>query len=122
RSCPATPAARSRSSRSAPSRADPSTDRWPRMVQRYLGAIGRTRTVMMHVTDARGVLVSVPVITSIDATADRALVELLCDDRLNVVRIAGERRRLAVPVIYHDPAAGRMVLVLSDAHRHRELD
>jgi len=67
------------------------------------------------------------VYTSIDAVTDPELVEQLYTDdparALNVVRTdGGELVRVAVPVVYHDPAAEVLVLVLSDAHRHRELD
>lgn len=91
--------------------------------QAYLGAIGRTRTETVHVSVGRGALVPMPVTTSVDAAADPALAEQLRDDALNVVQLgAGELLRIAVPVVYHDPDAGLLVLVLCEAHRHRELD
>ncbi|HEX7839127.1 MAG TPA: hypothetical protein VF469_16735, partial [Kofleriaceae bacterium] len=91
--------------------------------QAYLGAIGRTRTETVHVSVRRGALVPVPVTTSVDAAADPALAEQLRNGALNVVRLGGgELLRLAVPVVYHDPTAGLLVLVLCEAHRHRELD
>ena len=92
------------------------------MGQAYLGAIGRTRTATVHVSDARGALVAVLVYTGVDAAASPALAEQLRGDALNVVQLDGRALRLAVPVVYHDPAAGLLVLVLGDAHRHRELD
>ena len=93
----------------------------------YRGAIGKTQTATVHVTGAGGELVPAQVYTSIDALTDPELVERLhADDpgrALNVVRTdAGEPIRIAVPVVYHDPAAELLVLVLTDAHRHRELD
>ncbi|MBL9019469.1 MAG: hypothetical protein JNL83_35095, partial [Myxococcales bacterium] len=65
--------------------------------------------------------------TTIDAVGDPELVERLhAEDpnrALNVVRAeGGEPVRVTVPVVYHDPAAELMVLVLADAHRHIELD
>jgi hypothetical protein len=91
--------------------------------QAYLGAIGRTRTTTVHVTARRGALVPVPVYTSVDATANPALAEQLRDGALNVVRLdRGELLRIAVAIVYHDPAARVLVLVLCEAHRHRELD
>jgi hypothetical protein len=93
------------------------------MAQAYGGAIGQTQTATVHVTDPRGALVAVEVHTSIDATSDPALVDRLYGETLNVARFAGgETIPLAVPVVYHDPAAEILVLVLGDAHRHRELE
>jgi hypothetical protein len=93
----------------------------------YKGAIGKTQTTMVHVTGPRGDLISAQVHTTIDAVSDPDLVERLhAEDpnrALNVVRAeGGEPVRVTVPVVYHDPAAELMVLVLADAHRHIELD
>ncbi len=93
----------------------------------YRGSIGRTQTTMVHVTGPRGDLISAQVHTTIDAVSDPDLVERLhAEDparALNVVRAEGnEPVRVTVPVLYHDPAAELMVLVLADAHRHVELD
>lgn len=93
----------------------------------YRGALGRTQQVTVHVTGPRGELVPAQVYTSIDAVADPELVDRLHSDdparALNVVRVdGGDPIRVAVPVLYHDPAAELFVLVLGDAHRHRELD
>ena len=93
------------------------------MAQAYRGAIGRTQASTVHVTDARGALIAVQVYTSVDATSDPDLVDRLFGEALNVARLdGGEPMILAVPVLYHDPAAEVMVLVLGDAHRHRELE
>jgi hypothetical protein len=93
------------------------------MGQAYRGAIGRTQTAMVHVTDPRGELVAVQVTTSVDATTNPALAERLLDGTLNVVTPdGGDPIRLAVPVVYHDPRAELLALVLDDAHRHRELE
>jgi hypothetical protein len=92
------------------------------MGQTYVGAVGRTRTATVHVVDSAGALVAVQVYVGIDAVADPALAEQLRTDALNVVHLAGGEMRIAVPVVYHDAAAGVMVLVLDDAHRHREID
>jgi hypothetical protein len=93
----------------------------------YRGSIGKTQTTTLHVTGSRGEMVSAQVYTTVDAVSDPELVERLhADDpnrALNVVRAdGGEVIKVAVPVIYHDPAAELLVLVLADAHRHRELD
>jgi hypothetical protein len=93
------------------------------MAHGYRGAIGRTQTSAVHVTDARGELVAVQVTTSIDATSDPGLVQRLHDETLNVAwPDGGHPIRITVPVVYHDPAAELLVLVLGDAHRHRELE
>nr|MBA3463785.1 hypothetical protein [Deltaproteobacteria bacterium] len=93
----------------------------------YRGSIGRTQTTMVHVTGPRGDLVAAQVHTTIDAVSDPELVERLhAEDlsrALNVVKAeGGDPVRVTVPVVYHDPAAELMVLVLADAHRHIELD
>lgn len=84
----------------------------------YRGAPARTQTSLVHVTAASGELVAAQVHVAIDALTDPDLVEKLHADQLNVV----DGVRVQVPVLYHDPAAELMVLVLSDAHRHRELE
>lgn len=88
----------------------------------YRGTVGQTQTTVVHVTDGKGDLVAATVHTSIDALSDPELVERLNSDTLNTVRDGDATVRLAVPVLYHDPAAEVMVLVLSEAHRHSELD
>lgn len=84
----------------------------------YRGAPARTQTSLFHVTAASGELVAAQVHVAIDALTDPDLVEKLHAETLNVV----DGQRVQVPVVYHDPAAELMVLVLSDAHRHRELE
>ncbi len=89
----------------------------------YRGALGRTQTALVHVTTPAGDLLAAQVHTTVDAVADAELVERLHADELNVVRIeGGEPVRVHVPVVYHDAAAELMVLVLGEAHRHRELE
>jgi hypothetical protein len=95
-------------------------------VNAYRGRIGRTQTQTVHITGARGDLVATTVHTSVDAVSDPELAERLHSDdpgvALNTLRVDGsEVVRVPVPVIYHDPAAELMILVLGDAHRHREL-
>src|SRR6185503_295414 len=92
------------------------------MAPAYRGAIGRTRTATVHVADHSGALVAVQVYTTVDAASDPELVERLAAGELNVVQLSGAPIRIAVPVLYHDPAGGLLVLVLGDAHRHRELE
>ncbi len=94
----------------------------------YRGALGRTQTATVHVAGPRGDLVAAQVYTTVDAVSDPELVDRLHGEdparALNVIRLDGapEPVRVAVPVLYHDPAAELLVLVLADAHRHRELD
>ncbi len=89
----------------------------------YRGAIGQTQTRTVHVTNARGDLVATTVHTTIDAVSDPELVERLHAGSLNTIRLDGQSaHEVAVPVVYHDPAAEVMVLVLGEAHRHREIE
>src|ERR1044071_2922964 len=92
------------------------------MGQPYLGALGQTRTTTLHVSDAYGGLVLVEVYVGVNADVDPALAAQLRGDALNVAWLDGRELRIAVPVIYHDPSARLLVLVLSDAHRHRAID
>ncbi|NVB83222.1 MAG: hypothetical protein HOV81_32920, partial [Kofleriaceae bacterium] len=84
--------------------------------------MGQTQTTVVHVTNGKGDLLAATVHTSIDALSDPELVERLHGDTLNTLRDGDATVRLAVPVLYHDPAAEVMVLVLAEAHRHTELD
>ncbi|MBX3157968.1 MAG: hypothetical protein KF773_18515 [Deltaproteobacteria bacterium] len=93
----------------------------------YRGPLGRTQTTTVHITGPRGDLVSAQVYTTIDAVSDPELVDRLHSEEpgraLNVIRVDGaEPVRVAIPVLYHDPAAELFVLILGEAHRHRELD
>jgi hypothetical protein len=93
----------------------------------YRGPLGRTQTTTVHITGPRGDLVSAQVYSTIDAVSDPELVDRLHSEEpgraLNVIRLDGaEPVRVAIPVVYHDPAAELFVLILGDAHRHRELD
>ena len=93
----------------------------------YRGALGRTQTMTVHVAGPGSELVAAQVYTTIDAVSDPELVDRLHSvqpgSMLNVVRFdRGDPVRVSIPIIYHDPAAELFVLVLSDAHRHRELD
>ncbi len=93
------------------------------MAQAYRGAIGRTQTATVHVTDTRGGLIAAQVTTSVDAALDPELAERLRAGALNTVSVSGGPAvRIAVPVLYHDPDAELLVLVLDEAQRHRELD
>lgn len=94
----------------------------------YRGSLGRTQTRTVQVAGPRGDLIAAQVYTTIDAVSDPELVDRLHSEdpsrALNAVRIDGlsEPVRVAVPVLYHDPAAELLVLVLGEGHRHRELD
>jgi len=94
----------------------------------YRGSIGRTQTETVHITGPKGDLQVGTVYTTIDAVSDPELVERLHSEdparTLNMVRVDGAEHpmHIAVPVVYHDPAAELMVLVLGEAHRHREIE
>ncbi len=93
----------------------------------YRGTLGKTQTTTVHVSGPRGELVAAQVYTTIDAVSDPELVERLHSDEpgraLNTIRFdGGEVVKVAVPILYHDPAAELLVLILGDAHKHRELD
>jgi HEAT repeat protein len=89
----------------------------------YRGAVGQTQTRTVHITNARGDLVATTVHTTIDAVSDPELVERLYAGSLNAVRLDGQSaHEVAMPIVYHDPAAELLVLVLGEAHRHREIE
>jgi hypothetical protein len=89
----------------------------------YRGVVGQTQTKTVHVTNARGDLITATVHTTIDAVSDPDLVERLHAGTLNSVRLDGQStHELAMPIVYHDPAAEVLVLVLAEGHRHREID
>jgi hypothetical protein len=107
----------------------------------YRGSIGRTQTATVHVTAPTGDLVVATVYTTVDAVSDPELVERLhsADPARALNTFASpalpggaappnggagsiENVQLAVPIVYHDPAAELMVLVLGEAHRHREIE
>ncbi|HEY5927440.1 MAG TPA: hypothetical protein VIV11_37405 [Kofleriaceae bacterium] len=89
----------------------------------YKGAIGQTQTKTVHVTNARGDLLSTTVHTQIDAVTDPDLVDRLYAGTLNTIRLDGQSvHDVAIPIVYHDPAAEVLVLVLGEAHRHAEID
>jgi hypothetical protein len=89
--------------------------------------VGATRTASIQVTLPDGEIVTTRVHVAVDVVADPDLGQrLLADDPdqgLNVVLDADDRALpLAVPVVYHDPAAELFVLVAAAGERHRELE
>jgi hypothetical protein len=89
----------------------------------YRGQTGETRRTQVHVTTTGGGLVTATVVDGIDAVADPDLARAFLDGSdFNHVQSGGATIRLAIPVVYHDPAAEVLVLVLPEEHRHRELE
>jgi hypothetical protein len=89
----------------------------------YLGPSTRTRTVPIVYACACGERFRAEIHAAVDtgdAESSRALVE----GRLNRVRCPSCEAvaEVAAPVVYHDLEAPRLVLVLPDALRHRELE
>jgi hypothetical protein len=64
------------------------------MAQAYRGAIGRTQTSTVHVTDVRGALIAVQVYTSVDATSDPDLVDRLLVPATNTQATRSDRARM----------------------------
>jgi HEAT repeat protein len=90
----------------------------------YRGRAGQTRHATVHVTTSKGELAVVTVTEAVDAVTDPDLARRVLDDP-NWNRVAlpdGTTVQLAVPTLYHDPAADVFALVLPDDQRHRELD
>ncbi len=101
----------------------------------YRGTVGATRTAFIHVSmPTRGAggrpdseIVATEVYVAVDVVADPELGQRLLADEpergLNVVADRdGRPVPLAVPVVYHDPAAEIFALVVGAADRHRELE
>ena len=83
----------------------------------YRGSLGRTQTATVHVSGPDGGLVASTVYTTVDAVSDPELAA-----RLHSEDPAHALNAVAIPIVYHDPAAELMVLVLGEAQRHRELE
>src|SRR5262245_2061406 len=89
----------------------------------YKGSVGQTQTKTVHITNARGDLIATTVHTTVDALSHPELVDRLYAGTLNTIRLDGQSAHdVGVPIVYHDPAAEAFVLVLGDAHRHREIE
>jgi hypothetical protein len=88
----------------------------------YRGSIGRTRSRAIHVTAPSGDLVVATATVAIDAVADPELVTRLHTGTLNTLELdGGATVAIQVPIVYHDPAAELLVLVLGEGDRHREI-
>jgi hypothetical protein len=83
-----------------------------------------TRHTTVHVTTPKGELAVATIVEAVDAVADPDVARQLLDDRQwnQVAMPDGSVATLAVTVVYHDPAAEVLVLVLPADQRHRELD
>jgi HEAT repeat protein len=91
----------------------------------YEGLPGRTRQIVAHhACAACGFLFGARVYAAINVATDPALRVRLSDGDLNILTCpaCGASGAPALPLVYHDPGAQRLVLLLPDAMRHRELE
>jgi hypothetical protein len=84
----------------------------------YSGAAGATRIEPMLVTLPDGSVRSVPVYRAVNVGSDPALREPTLAGGLHRFE-SGEE--LAIPFVYHDPAAQKLCVVVPDSLRHRVL-
>jgi hypothetical protein len=84
----------------------------------YSGAAGATRIEPMLVTLPDGSVRSVPVYRAVNVGSDPALREPTLAGGLHRFE-SGEE--LAIPFVYHDPAAQKLCVVVPEALRHRVL-
>jgi len=84
----------------------------------YSGAAGATRIAPMLVTLPDGSVRSVPVYQTVNVGSDPALREPTLAGGLHRFE-SGEE--LAIPFVYHDPAAQKLCVVVPDSLRHRVL-
>ncbi len=86
--------------------------------QTYRGPVGKTRRESVHVTIPGGHVRSVEVYVAVDVQADPKLKDAALAGALH--RFEGGEE-LAIPFVYHDPAARKLALVIPETLRHREL-
>jgi len=89
----------------------------------FQGRLGRTTMSSVLWRSPSGQITSVRIYTGVNATTDPVLAERLCAGTLNWVRIPDEEQLYPVrtPVLYHDETGRRLILVLPDDFRAREL-
>ncbi|MCA9603152.1 MAG: hypothetical protein KC417_14060, partial [Myxococcales bacterium] len=83
----------------------------------YDGRFAATRLEHVHFRGAAGEPLSADVHVVVNVSTDPSLRQLALDDTLHVVRGGPP---LAVPYVFHDPAAKKFALVLPIALRHHE--
>jgi hypothetical protein len=90
----------------------------------YTGSWGETRTEAVHWSCACGFLFPVAIQRAVNASRDPELAAQLRAGMLGRVTCpsCGRADTVEVPVVYHDEAQRRFVLVLPPALRHRELE
>ena len=89
----------------------------------YQGRLGRTTMSSVLWRAPSGQMTSVRIYSVVNAATDPVLAERLCAGTLNWVRVPDEEQLYPVrtPVLYHDEANRRFILVLPDDFRAREL-
>ncbi|MSP61106.1 MAG: hypothetical protein EXR72_12325 [Myxococcales bacterium] len=90
----------------------------------YLGASAASRRSRCIYACPCGERFPVEVWRAVDTRADPEAGRALCAGKLNRGRCpaCGVEREVSASVVYHDPIAERLVLMLPDALRHRELE
>lgn len=84
----------------------------------YTGEVGRTQKAPVHVADARGGSRSVEMLVGVNVVTDPKLREVALAGGLHRLE-SGES--LAIPYVFHDPAARKFCVVVPDSMRHHAL-
>jgi hypothetical protein len=92
------------------------------VIREFLGAAGQTRTERVLYSCACGELRPVDVYRCVNAASHPDLARRLAAGELNRIECPGRGPEpVNVSVVYHDPNAGLLVLVIPESARHSEL-